>query len=247
MDTKEPLLRSDWTIYRGGAVRFDGATDCTIIDCEFDQLGGNAIFVNNYNRRITITGCDIHDTGASAIAFVGSPDSVRNPLFEYRQRQSYADIDQTPGPRSDNHPADCLVDDCLLRRFGQVEKQATGIEVSMSRGITIRHCSIYEASRAGINISEGTHGGHLIEFCDVFDTVRETGDHGSFNSWGRDRFWHLNDAPPEKLPELALLDVVEPNVIRNSRWRCDHGWDVDLDDGSSHYEIYSNLFLNGEC
>ena len=34
-------------------------------------------------------------------------------------------------------------------------------------------------------------------------------------------------------------------TIRNSRWRCDHGWDIDLDDGSSNYEIYNNLMLNG--
>ncbi len=245
MDVKEPLLRSDWTIYRGGAVLLNGAEDCEIADCEFDQLGGNALFVNKYNRRIRITGCDIHDTGASAVAFVGDPGSVRNPLFEYHQQQSYADIDLTPGPRTDDYPADCTVQDCLLRHFGVVEKQATGVQISMSMGITIRHCSIYEASRAGINISEGTFGGHLVEFCDVFDTVRETGDHGSFNSWGRDRFWHLQDAPAERLPELALLDAVKPTVLRNNRWRCDHGWDVDLDDGSSNYEIYNNLFLHG--
>ncbi|NIP93891.1 MAG: hypothetical protein GWO24_10740, partial [Akkermansiaceae bacterium] len=54
--------------------------------------------------------------------------------------------------------------------------------------------------------------------------------------WGRDRFWGLKDLPPGKLPELALLDA-EKTIIRNSRWRCDHGWDVDLDDGSSNYEI----------
>jgi hypothetical protein len=245
MDVKEPLLRSDWTIYRGGAVLFNGAEECTLADCEFDQLGGNAIFVNNYNRRVTVRGCDIHDTGASAVAFVGDPKAVRNPLFEYGQRLSYSQIDKTPGPQTDNYPADCLVEDCLIRRMGVVEKQATGIELSMAMGITIRHCSIYEASRAGINISEGTFGGHVIEFCDVFDTVRETGDHGSFNSWGRDRFWGLKDAPAAELPTLALLDVVKPNVIRNSRWRCDHGWDVDLDDGSSNYEIYNNLFLHG--
>jgi hypothetical protein len=128
---------------------------------------------------------------------------------------------------------------------GEVEKQATGVQVSMAQGITIRHCSIYDMSRAGINISEGTFGGHLIEFCDVFDTVKETGDHGSFNSWGRDRFWGLKNAPPGELPKLALLDAVKPSVIRNSRWRCDHGWDVDLDDGSSNYQIYNNLFLRG--
>jgi hypothetical protein len=245
MDVKEPLLRSDWTIYRGGALLCNGTEDCTIADCELDQLGGNAIFVNNYNRRLHVAGCDIHDTGASAIAFVGDPKAVRNPLFEYNRRQRYADIDKTPGPQTDNYPADCVVEDCLIRHVGAIEKQATGIELSMSMGITVRHCSIYEASRAGINVSEGTFGGHLIEFCDVFDTVRETGDHGSFNSWGRDRFWGLEGAPAAELPQLALLDIVKPNIIRNSRWRCDHGWDVDLDDGSSNYEIYNNLFLNG--
>ncbi|MCB1618134.1 MAG: right-handed parallel beta-helix repeat-containing protein, partial [Pseudomonadales bacterium] len=194
MEVKEPLLRSDWTIYRGGAVLFHGTEDCTVANCEFDQLGGNAIFVDKFNRRVGIKSCDIHDTGASAIAFVGDPTSVRNPLFEYNQRQSYQQIDKTPGPKDENFPADCTVEDCLIRHVGGTEKQATGIQISMSKLITVRHCSIYDASRAGINISEGTFGGHLIEHCDVFDTVRETGDHGSFNSWGRDRFWGLQDA-----------------------------------------------------
>ena len=53
MENKEPLLRSDWTIYRGGALLYNCATDCTVSNCEFDQLGGNSIFVNNYNRRLT--------------------------------------------------------------------------------------------------------------------------------------------------------------------------------------------------
>ena len=244
METKEPLLRSDWTIYRGGAVFFKGAEDCSIADSEFTQIGGNAIFASHYNRRLSITGSHIHGVGASGVCFVGSPDTVRNPLFEYNETQSLKDIDLTPGPKSDEYPADSIVDDCLIHNLSTVEKQATGVQVSMAKGITIRHCSIYDIGRAGINFSEGTFGGHLIEFCDVFDTVRETGDHGSFNSWGRDRFWHLKDCPPEKLPEISKLDT-EKCIIRNSRWRCDHGWDIDLDDGSSHYEIYNNLCLRG--
>jgi hypothetical protein len=51
--------------------------------------------------------------------------------------------------------------------------------------------------------------------------------------------------PDGGLPKLALLDVVKPNTLRNNRWRCDHGWDIDLDDASSHYLIYNNLLLNG--
>jgi hypothetical protein len=141
------------------------------------------------------------------------------------------------------------VDQCLITRCGQFEKQTAGVQISMAARITVRHCSIYDLPRAGINVSEGTFGGHVIEFCDVFDTVQETGDHGSFNSWGRDRFWRPDRGEMNRTmaeyPELSKLDAVETTVIRNSRWRCDHGWDIDLDDGSSNYHIYNNLCLAG--
>jgi hypothetical protein len=191
MQTQEPLLRSDWTIARKGAVFMEGTEDCSLVDCQFDQIGGNAIFVSKYHRRMRIAGCDLRDTGASGIAFVGDPLAVRNPLFEYGQRQSLETIDRQPGPQTENYPADCTVEDCLIRGIGLVEKQAAGVQIAMSSGITVRHCSIYDASRAGINIGDGCWGGHRIEHCDVFDTVQETGDHGSFNSWGRDRYWEF--------------------------------------------------------
>ena len=249
MDNKEPLLRSDWTIYRGGAILFNGARRCTVANTEFDQVGGNAIFVNKWNRELAIKGCYFHDIGASAVAFVGDPDAVRSPLFEYGQHRDWAAMDRTPGPKSDNYPADCVVEDSLMHGLGQIEKQGAGVQVSMSARITIRQCSIYDASRSGININEGTFGGHVIEGCDIFDTVQETHDHGSFNSWGRDRFWHprpeVVNEQVAKDPTLPLLDITGVNIIRDSRWRCDHGWDVDLDDGSSNYEIYNNLFLKG--
>jgi hypothetical protein len=247
MENKEQLLRSDWTTYRGGAVQFNGAEDCTILDCEFDQLGGNSVFINNYNRRIAIKGCYIHHSGASGIAFVGDPAMVRNPIFRYGS-QNYEDLDKTPGPKGNNYPEDCHVEDCLITMTGRFEKQTAPVQISMSSRITVNHCSIYDVPRAGINISEGTFGGHIIEYCDVFNTVLETGDHGSFNSWGRDRFWTPDILETAKQvakdPNLPFLDIMAPNIIRNSRWRCDHGWDIDLDDGSSHYRIYNNLLLN---
>ena len=83
----------------------------------------------------------------------------------------------------------------------------------MAMNITVSHCSIYDMPRAGINIGDGCWGGHVIEFCDVFDTVLETGDHGSFNSWGRDRFWGLKDMDLNTITlgenkNLPLLDVI---------------------------------------
>lgn len=248
MDNREPLLRSDWTTYRGGAIIFNGAEHCSLSRCELDQLGGNSIFVNNYNRYITISSCHIHQSGANGIAFVGDPATVRDPIFRYGP-QDYRNMDLTPGPSGENYPMSCLVYDCIIERTGRTEKQTAPVQISMARRITVSHCSIYDVPRAGINISEGTFGGHVIEYCDVFNTVLETGDHGSFNSWGRDRFWDP-DIPTMNRevgnnPMLPYLDMLEPNTIRNSRWRCDHGWDIDLDDGSSQYRIYNNLLLNG--
>jgi hypothetical protein len=248
MENKEPLLRSDWTVFRGGAVFFNGAEDCSVQDCEFDQVGGNTIFVNNYNRRIKIIGCYIHNSGASGVVFVGDPATVRSPIFQYGN-QNYKTIDRTPGPKGDNFPEDCLVENCLITLTGRDEKQTAGIQISMSHKIRVNHCSIYDVPRAGININEGTFGGHIIENCDVFNTVLETGDHGSFNSWGRDRYWSPDVKETcrevEKDSLMPFWDMLEPNIIRNSRWRCDHGWDIDLDDGSTNYFIYNNLLLKG--
>jgi hypothetical protein len=133
--------------------------------------------------------------------------------------------------------------------LGYVEKQSAGVQLSMCQSITVSHNTIYDVPRAGINVSEGTWGGHMIEYNDVFNTVKESGDHGSFNSWGRDRYWHpdkrILDSIVETNFHLTMLDVAKPITIRNNRFRCDHGWDIDLDDGSSNYIIYNNLCLNG--
>jgi len=249
MQNREPLLRSDWTIYRGGAVVFEGAINCRLQKSLLQNLGGNAVFFNKYNRNCEVFVCQISEIGASGICFVGDPGAVRSPSFEYYQYIPPSEIDRTPGPKTNNYPKDCKVYDNLMFDLGYVEKQSTGVELSMCQDITVSHNTIYDVPRAGINVSEGTWGGHIIEYNDVFNTVKETGDHGSFNSWGRDRYWQADkkklDSIVAENPGIALLDAVKPIILRNNRFRCDHGWDIDLDDGSSNYHIYNNLCLNG--
>ncbi|HEY3333276.1 MAG TPA: PDZ domain-containing protein [Capsulimonadaceae bacterium] len=249
MENSEPILRSDWTVYRGGAISISGAEDCAFADCDVADVGGNAVFVSNYNRRITFEGCHIHHAGANGIAFVGNPAMVRNGIT-WTQQNKIDELDRTQGPLGDDYPSDCLVYDCLIHNTGMVEKQSAPIEIDIAQSITVRSCSIYDVPRAGINIGDGAWGGHIVEDCDVFDTVLETGDHGAFNSWGRDRFWNVEGLDNDTLTvspdsNLAMADVVQPITLRHNRWRCDHGWDIDLDDGSSNYLIENNLCLNG--
>ncbi|KHJ39383.1 peptidase Do [Pedobacter glucosidilyticus] len=249
MLAKEPLLRSDWCIYRGGAILLDGTENIQINDCKFSQIGGNAIFLSNYNKNNRITDNHIYDIGASAIAFVGSADAVRSPAFRYEQFVPWDKMDFEKGPKNSIYPQYCIAKGNLIHDIGTIEKQVAGVQISMAAHITASYNSIYSVPRSGINVSEGTWGGHIIEFNDVFKTVLETGDHGAFNSWGRDRYWRPNrriiDSIVAARPGIELLDVIDPIIIRNNRFQCDHGWDIDLDDGSSHYEIYNNLCLSG--
>ncbi len=249
MLTKEPLLRSDWTIYRGGALLLDGTEGITVTGCNFYELGGNAIFVSNYNKDNQLKDNHIYNIGASAISFVGSADAVRSPAFRYENFVPWTQMDFVKGPQSDNYPQYCSASGNLIHHIGTVEKQVAGAEISMAAHITISHNTIYDVPRAGINVSEGTWGGHIIEFNDVFNTVLETGDHGAFNSWGRDRYWRpgrkIVDSIVAARPGIEYLDVIDPIVLRNNRFQCDHGWDIDLDDGSSNYLIYNNVCLSG--
>jgi hypothetical protein len=249
MEEYEPLLRSDWMIYRGASIFLENTEDCQIRNCEFTGLGGNVIFASGYNRRLKIVENHIYNCGASAISFVGLPEAVRSPSYNYHEFIDFEDLDTARGPKTEDYPANCLVDNNLIHNIGKVEKQVAGVQISMAMNITVSHNSIYDLPRAGINVSEGTWGGHIIEYNDVFNTVLASSDHGAFNSWGRDRFWHPDRKSMERImkdnPLMPYLDAMETTVIRNNRMRCDHGWDIDLDDGSSNYHLYNNLCLNG--
>jgi hypothetical protein len=249
MKTSEPLLRSDWTIYRQGMVFIEGAERITLQECVFDSPGGNALFLSNYNRFIDIRGNYIHDAGAGGINIVGNTDAARSPLFEYGQSNSPEEIDTLTGPKNQDYPSDCKISDNLICSTGRIEKQTAGINLAMASDICISHNTIFNVPRAGINICTGTWGGHIIEYNDVFSTVLETGDHGAFNSWGRERYWFPNrqrmDSMAAASPRLIIADAIRTTILRNNRMRCDRGWDIDLDDGSSNYLIENNLCLNG--
>ncbi len=259
----EPLLRGDWSIVRSAAVLMTGTEYCTIKDCHFNATGGNGVFFNNYNRHSAVIDSLFERLGDSAVCFVGNYACTRSNPVGYGNSYPQSEMDLTPGPKGKDFPKDCVMDGCLVFAIGRVGKQTAGAVISMAQDIAIRHNTIYHVPRSGITVNDGCWGGHVIEYNDVFNTVIETGDHGPFNSWGRDRYWDtrhhggkpyredISTAGGEKTPqktsrERARLDTVNPVIIRNNRfmhpWNS-HSWGIDLDDGSSNYHVYNNLGL----
>ncbi|MDP8244155.1 MAG: right-handed parallel beta-helix repeat-containing protein [Candidatus Hinthialibacter antarcticus] len=249
MQPYERLLRGDWSIARLSALRLKNTEDCSVSNCEFTNLGGNAVFLDGYNRQAQVINNYFKNIGESAICIIGDFDAVRSPAISYSNTLPQDEIDLTPGPKSNQYPVQCLIEGNLIHDIGTIGKQTAGVIVSMAEEITIRHNTIFNIPRAAICINDGCWGGHIIEYNDAFDTVRESGDHGPFNSWGRDRFWKTSynggrDIEPFA-KERALLDNYKTTHIRLNRFAHDagHSWGIDLDDGSSNYHVYKNLCI----
>lgn len=227
MDEYEIPSLGDWAIHRGGAVTLEGTRNCNIENCWFDAVGGNAVFLNNYNRNNSIAGSTFSYCGDSAVCFVGSLEKTMGSQRAF----SY----------------ECTVKNNLISRCGVFGKQVAGIYLSRAKRITVSHNHIHTMPRAGICIGDGTWGGHVIEFNHIHDTCLETGDHGPFNAWGRDRAWCLLQGHGEKTnahsheANTMMVDAMEPVVVRNNFFEEHAGWGLDLDDGASNYEIYNNL------
>lgn len=245
----EPLLRSDWCVARAGAIYMEQAENITVSNSAFNHLGGNAIFMSGYNRDHLVTWNEFEEIGATCVNMVGWTNAVRYPSFWDDHKTDIADT--TPGPQTEDYPKDITVSYNHMYNIGRFEKQSCGVNISMSESITVNYNTVHRSARAGLNVCDGTWGGHLFEYNDVFDCVRETSDHGPFNSWGRDRFWSYlgynsrGSNGAAKKP-YAFLDAWKTTVIRNNRFQYDEptSFGIDLDDGSSNYEVYNNLLLN---
>ena len=218
---------SDWAIHRGGCFFFQGAHDCTVRDCWFDAVGGNAVFMDNHNRGNAVTGCKFTETGESAMCFVGSKELTNGSQRAF--------------------PYECRAVNNLVHDCGVFGKQIAGVYISVAKRITAGNNLIYNMPRAGICIGDGTWGGHVIEHNHIHDTCRETGDHGPFNAWGRDKYWCLVQSHTDYLKKRShyagevLVDAMATVIVRHNYFVESAGWGLDLDDGASNYEIYNNL------
>lgn len=258
--TFEGDAKGDWAIVRKGAVYMKNAVDITVTNSFFDQLGGNGLFMDGYNDGNVVSNNKFESDGASDVQIVGSPDAVRDYSGNY-----YTEVpidDTAAGPKSDNYPRDILVKNNFMENMGQFELQSSGVNISMSKDITVDGNTIDGSPRACFNIEDGTWGGDIIENNDFFNCVQQTGDNGSINAWGRDRFWassgnntlatgtqfdgatgtRLTDAQAN---DMMKLDTVEPITIEHNRFWHDGDWAIDLDDGSSNFVIKDNLLLQG--
>ncbi|MFC6356863.1 right-handed parallel beta-helix repeat-containing protein [Luethyella okanaganae] len=240
--TFEPISLSDWAIVRQGSVVMKNTQRVDIRSSRFTEVGGNAVFIDGYAQGNVVDHNVFFRSGASDVAVVGCGCAVRD--YSTWGHEVRTITDTTPGPKTEDYPRELTVSNNLMSEMGRFEKQTAGVEVSIASRIRVLNNTIHDGPRAGINIGDGTWGGHLISGNDLYNLVTETGDHGPINSWGRDRFWPASGLSAEQRKAYAFLDAVEPTTIDHNRIWHNREWAIDLDDGSGNYVLSNNLLLN---
>eukprot|EP00040_Diaphanoeca_grandis_P016432 m.84756 g.84756 ORF g.84756 m.84756 type:complete len:1009 (-) comp25800_c0_seq1:252-3278(-) len=227
LDSYECPSGGDWAIHRGAAVFVENANSITLEGLSFDQPSGNAVMFSNQVENSVISKCTFEKVGDSAIAMVGSTQlmvgTAGKGLF----------------------PTNNTVVGNIVDTVGVYGKQTSAYFKGKSNGNTVRNNIFMNGPRAGVNFNDGTAGGEVLEGNLVFNFVRESGDHGQFNSWDRQPIVR-GDATSgyEIVPKTHHLNK---NFILNINFLgvTHSGYSVDYDDGSSQYNATNNFLVYG--
>jgi len=212
----------DWSIHRGGTFFIDTAYGITVTNCLFDQVGGNALFLSNYVENSMINGNEFVWSGDSAVAALGSTQTI-----DGTQR---------------TQPINNIITNNHMHEIGIFGKQTSCYFQSLASRTTIKNNVCYNGPRAGINFNDGFGGGNIIEGNLIFNMVRETGDHGPFNSWDRQPYLTFNtNGIVSIIPDPT---IITKNFIING---YNSVWTIDHDDGSAYYNDTKNFMIYGGC
>jgi hypothetical protein len=125
---------------------------------------------------------------------------------------------------------------------GIIQKQSSFYFQATTAETVISNNVVFNIPRAAINFNDGFGGGNEILNNLLFNTCRESSDHGAFNSW--DRLPYITTIGDGSTPStIPAWNNVHSNFIV-ANFAADGGC-LDNDDGSSYYDIHHNVCVFG--
>lgn len=248
----------DWALERAGAILFEGTEWSTVSECLFQRLDGNGIFLSEYNRNATLSHNEFAWIGGTAMAAWGSTGYCLDSECKNRLPWGIG-----PDARGGNQPRYTRVIGNLVREIGLIQKQSSMWFQAASALNVIANNVHFNGPRAGVNFNDWMGGGDVLEGNLLANCVRESGDHGPWNSWDRvpyitnvgmviDRTRPMADHRPD-LPGHTRANSSYPSItplFRQVRHNFILGtyntlFDIDTDDGSGYIQVYNNFFIYG--
>ena len=223
----------DWALARTAAVNLEGTEQVLIENCLFERLDGNGVLISGYNRNSTLRHNEFRWMGENGVVSWGYTSD-----FEGMKRKIPIPKGQGPDATDGNHPQGTILDSNFFHEIGHYQKQVSCSFQAQTTTSTHINNICFNGPRAGINFNDGMGGGHVLSSNLIFNMVRETADHGAFNSWDRQPFvWH--DSDRNQSTYIPRWNVLERNFWINN-YNSQEA--TDNDDGSCYYETHHNFF-----
>eukprot|EP01084_Bolivina_argentea_P030674 56800_1 len=226
----------DWALQRTGAIYLDNTEDVMITTNLLTRLDGNGVSINRYNRNVTVYKNEFSWIGGSSITLWGDTENITAPIFNDTGDYQVTTMgyDGTNG----NQPRMTNILQNVLHETGIFEKQSSFYFQAKTCSNYIYGNIMYNAPRAGINFNDGFGGNTTLKKNLVFNCVRETSDHGPFNSWDRQVYvTKVRNGSPSTTKQY---DYITQNFMIGN---YNTGWTIDNDDGSSYYKIFNNFLI----
>ncbi len=154
----------DWAVARTAALTVEGSVGFSVTDSVFTRLDGNAVALNGWNRGANVSRNEFVWLGESAVVSWGRVNGS----------------DATGGEQ----PWGTTLQGNLCHEIGLYEKQASCYFAALTGGATLVANVFFNMPRAGINFNDDMAGGSRLFHNLVFNTCRESQDHGPFNAPG---------------------------------------------------------------
>jgi hypothetical protein len=222
----------DWALERLGALFFEGTTGLTVDGCTFERLDGNALMLSGFHRGATVSNSHFAWTGDTAIAAWGRTDEMSDGGTH--------GWDATAG----DIPQGTTIVGNMIRETGIWEKQSSCFFQAKTAGSTLRRNLCFNLPRAGFNFNDGLGGGDEVHENLIFNSNRETSDHGPINSWDRQPYVSKFGAAGDGVATAHML----PRNISQNFLVANYGGTngaIDNDDESLRYENNHNFQIYG--
>ena len=157
----------DWSLERRGAVFVENTRNTVLSDVVIDKVDGHGVMISGMNRNTTVKDCSISFTGGSGIASWGRTDGELG-LDGFTALKGW-------------YPDGNNILRNVIREVGHFEKQNSFYVQAKTARSVIKDNVMFNGPRAGINFNDGFTGGDVMEGNLVFNTCRESSDHGPFN------------------------------------------------------------------
>jgi hypothetical protein len=205
----------DWGLRPTGAVSVADSERVTVADALFARTDGNAVYLGGYARNVTVADSEFAWIGMSAVASLGTTD------FD----------DGTAGTQ----PWGTVMTGLFVHELGLVQKQSSAYFSGRTPLARLEASVMFNGPRAMININDDYGGGSNYTRNLLFNTCRESGDHGGINSWSRMPLGSNLTSPVPGGPPAYMAQLMSETSLSLGIGNYGASQVEDNDDGSAHF------------